>query len=658
MPAYIDFETRSTLDIKKVGTYVYSNHETTQVLCLAYAIDQSEVQLWKPGLPFPKELIDYVKENNIVSAHNATFEFNIWNNTLLRSQFLCPLKLENIECTMAKCYSRSLPGKLEEAALALKLPINKDKIGNKIMLQLSRPRKVKNNEVTWYEESEFPDKYELLYAYCKQDVEVERMISKKIKPLSEKEKKIWMLDYKINHTGVEVDVKSIYAALRVINEEKEHLDSRMQFHTNNEVDGCQSVTQITRWIKNQGVDIEGISKSEIKEKLNTELPYNVLQVLKLRSIAGKSSTAKLETMLESMSSDNRIREMFQYHGANTGRWAGRRVQLQNFPRPTLKQKEIDDIFKILNYCDPAKIRDTIDLFYAPPLLAISDCLRSFLVAKENHRFIVVDWSAIEARVLAWLAGQENTLEIFKTSGKIYEHAASGIYNVSLDKVTKDQRFIGKVAILALGYQGGKKAFTKMAKVYGVDISEEKAEEIKTKWRQANPKIVNYWYALEEAAISAIEKPGAIFKAGAKGREVSYFMQNNFLYCKLPSERIVSYPYASIQNVEWYGDVKPQIKYMARNAISKKWEESHLYGGLLSENITQAVASDILRDALLELDNKGYNIVMHIHDEIVCEMKNGEGSLEEMKKIMCSSSQWAKNLPLASEGYEAARYKKE
>jgi len=658
MPTYIDFETRSATDIKKVGTYVYSRHDSTQVLCLAYAIDDAEVQLWKPGLPFPEDLYEYVKEGNTVSAHNAVFEFNIWNNTLLRTPNLPPLKIENIECTMAKCFSKGLPGKLEEAAVAMKLPINKDMLGSKIMMQLSRPRKLKGEGIVWYEEQDSPEKFQILYAYCKQDVEVERMLSKKIKPLSDKEKKLWALDYKINHAGVKVDIKSIHTALKIIDDEKEHLDARMQQATNLEVDGCQSVTQITRWIRSQGVDIEGISKAEVRDRLQTNLPSNVIEVLRLRSLAGKSSTAKLKLMLESSSSDNRIREMFQYHGAATGRWSGRRVQLQNLPRPTLKFKEIEDIFKIINQCDVSKVRDIIELFYAPPLLAISDCLRSFLKAEEGHRFIVVDWSAIEARVLAWLAGQENILEIFRTSGKIYEHAASGIYQIPMDKVTKDQRFIGKVAILALGYQGGKKAFQGMAKNYGVDISDAQAEEIKVKWREANPKIVNYWYALENAAINAVMKPGQRFKAGEKTREVTYFMQNSFLYCELPSGRCLTYPFATTRNVDWYGNSKKQISYMTRNGISKKWEESHLYGGLLSENISQAVARDILADALLELDSKNYKVVMHCHDEIICEMPNGIGSIEEMKKIMCSSSPWAKGLPLGAEGFESIRYKKD
>ena len=190
------------------------------------------------------------------------------------------------------------------------------------------------------------------------------------------------------------------------------------------------------------------------------------------------------------------------------------------------------------------------------------------------------------------------------------------------------------------------------------ISEEQAEEIKVNWRIANPKIVNYWYALEEAAISAVEKPGQQFKAGAKGREVTYFMQNSFLYCELPSGRSITYPYAAVRNVDWFGNSKKQISYMTRNGISKKWEESHLYGGLCSENCGQAVARDILADALLELDSKNYKTVIHCHDEVICEMPNGVGSLEEMKNIMCSSSPWAKGLPLGAEGFESLRYKKD
>ena len=658
MPAYVDFETRSTVDIKKTGAAVYAAHSTTEVLCMAYAIDDGEVKLWKRFSPFPKELLDYISQGNIVSAHNAPFEFAIWNSCLSFRHAIPKLEIEQIECNMAKCYAKSLPGKLEEAALALKLPIKKDMSGHRIMLQLSKPRKAKDGSVIWYEEADYPEKFEALYSYCKTDVEVERKISKILKPLDEIERKTWILDHKINQKGIEVDVHSIHAAVRVIEEEKEYLDAQMQFYTGGKVEGCQSVSQITRWLKEKGVEVESIDKTEIREMLKQDLPGDVLQVVKLRSMAGKSSTAKLNTMLSARGEDNRIREMFQYHGANTGRWAGRRVQLQNLPRPSLKQKQIEEIIKILNNSDHKKTRDIIDLFYAPPLLAVSDCLRSFLIPKHGHKFVVVDWSAIEARTLAWLAGQENILEIFRTSGKIYEHAASIIYKIPVDKVTKEQRFIGKVAILALGYQGGARAFKKMAKVYGIEVDEKFAEDIKNKWRLGNQNIVKYWYALENAAMQAIQNPRLRFKAGEKQREVTYFMQNNFLYCELPSKRIMSYPFATIKEVDWFETKKQQIVYMAVDSMTKKWGESTLYGGLLSENITQAVARDILRDALLNLDKNGFEIVAHCHDEIICEMPVGYGYLEKMKHIMCTSSPWAKDLPLGAEGYESLRYKKD
>jgi DNA polymerase len=658
MPAlFIDLESRSACDLTKTGSFVYANHFTTEVICMAYAFDKEPVELWTSTQPFPKRITDYISNDGIVHAHNAVFEFNMWNYCLAKKYMLPQLKIEQMECTMAKCYSKSLPGNLEEAAIALNLKNQKDLAGKRVMLQLSRPRSIVNEITLYYEREDFPEKFEILFQYCIQDVEVEREISSVLAPLPEIEKKIWMLDYEINHRGVEVDTYSIKIALKIIDEEKEFLDNQMQHFTDGKVEGCQSVAQITKWIRDQGIDVTGIGKTDLKDLQSKELPENVRQVLRLRQMSGKSSTAKLKSMLEGSYSDNRIREMFQYHGANTGRWAGRRVQLQNLPRPQLKQKEIDDIFKIFHQCAPQNVRDNINLFYAPPLVAISDCLRSFLKAKEGSRFIVVDWSAIEARILAWLAGQESILEIFRTSGLIYEHAASGIYKIHLNEVTKDQRFIGKLSVLALGYQGGKKAFQGMAKVYGLDITEEEADDIKIKWRTANPKIVQYWYALEQAAINAIINPGTPFKAGAKNREVTYTMKNSFLYCELPSKRTIAYPYSKIEKMKWFDTEKNQIKYKTRNAMTKKWEDSTLYGGLLAENICQAVARDVLRDAMLSLDNAGYKIVATIHDEVICEMPFGEGSLDGMKKLMCENSSWAKDLPLSAEGWEGLRYVK-
>lgn len=304
--------------------------------------------------------------------------------------------------------------------------------------------------------------------------------------------------------------------------------------------------------------------------------------------------------------------------------------------------------------------------FGSPLESISSCLRGFFIAKPNHVFIGADFSAIEARVLAWLAGEERVLEIFRTTGKIYEYAAAGIYHVPMEQVTKQQRQIGKVSILALGYQGGVGAFQSMAKNYGLVIEDKDADQIKVAWRMANPNIVKYWYALERAAMDAIRNPGSQFFAGAQGRQVSFFLDGSFLWCKLPSKRVLCYPYPKIaKRLMPWGEEKESLHYKFEDQFTRKWGEGPTYGGSICENITQAVARDLLAEAMLRLEEKGYPVVLHVHDEIVCELKedivrkdiNGDYVVKVVERIMCVLPDWAKDLPMAAEGWTGMRYRK-
>ena len=648
---HIDFETRSTVDLKKCGLHNYATDSSTEILCLAYAFDDSEVHLWKQGDAIPADLISHVSEGRTIVAHNAHFEIEIWNSICHLRYGWPAIDIEQIYCTMAMAYAMALPAKLENLAPALGLSIEKDSAGGRIMLQLSKPKDIVDGEIIWWNRATYAEKYERVYAYCKQDVEVEREVHKRMMELSPSERGLWLLDYKINKRGIQVDIESIKSAMKIIDSEKIRLDNDMKKITNNAVSTCTASGQLKDWLIANEVYTTSVSKTDVTELLKSEIPASVRAALLLRQEAAKASTAKLSAMFDRANVDGRIRGTTQYHGASTGRWSGRGVQVHNLPRPQITQEKIDSIFRLIN--EPTASAQ-IEMLYGQPTTILSDCLRGFITAKKNHSLIACDYSAIEARVLAWLAGEEKILEVFRGHGKIYEVQASEIFKVNLEDVSKEQRQIGKVAILALGYQGGVGAFQSMAKNYNVKVSDANADEIKKAWRNANPKIVNYWYSLEHAAKEAIRNPGKTFTANT----VKYKVSGTFLWCLLPSNRAICYPYPKLETLltPWKEE-KETISYMAENATSRKWERSKAYGGLLAENVTQAVARDILAEAIVRLEANKYTVVMYVHDEIVCEIPKLFGSVEEMEKIMCELPEWAKGLPISAEGWLKKRYQK-
>lgn len=685
----LDFETRSAADLKKVGLHNYANDPTTDVWCCAYCFDDEPV-----GLVVPKScggwhsdevtrLVCHLGRGGTVIAHNAPFELAIWNSIMVPRYGWPVLKPEQCVCTMAMSLAMSLPASLENAAAAVGLDVAKDMAGHRLMLQMARPREVRaDGTVVWWDDTE---KLEKLYAYCKQDVKVERKLYDRLLKLSPSEQRIWQLDYRINNRGIYVDVPAVEAAIKVVEHEKARLNAEMRKITGNAVATYNAHSQLTDWLRYRGVEVAGVAKADIKALLDDDadidqpdLPDDVRRALNIRREAAKSSTAKLTAMLEAVSADGRVRNTKQYHAATTGRWGGRRIQPDNLPRPKLKQAQIEEVFAMLaGEKDVAGLCRFIDMRYGAPMEVMSDCLRGMITAAPGNELIAMDFANIEGRVLAWLAGEEWKMRAFKDfdNGKgpdLYLVSAGRIFGCEPHEA-KAHRQIGKVAELALGYQGGIGAFQAMARGYGVSVSDSRADAIKTAWRAAHPKIEKYWYDVEGNALAAVARPGTVTTAGAPGREVKFKVNGSFLWCKLPSGRNLCYPYPRIVEIETpWGARKDAVTFKAHldSQARKKakivedpsnggnWYRIATYGGSLVENITQAVARDCLAEALIRLDAAGYPITMHVHDEAVVEAPAGsKDAMENVEHLMKQPPAWAAGLPIAVEGWRGTRYRK-
>ena len=724
------------MDLKRAGVDRYAEDVSTDVWCLCYAVDDEPVEVWCPdhvadsltvyaaprsvNAPDERfyEMLEMVRGGATVVAHNASFEQAIWRHVMPRYvENLPPLKIENISDTMVRAYALALPGSLAQAAQALQLSIDKDEEGRRLMMRMARPRKVeKCGTVTWWNE---PDRVARLVEYCKVDVEVERQIDHVLPELSAKENRLWHLDYRINNRGLTLDKKNILRAQEVVRLVTDELNGELSHLTGGAVTKVSQAAKLKAWVLVQTftdgaqMDVDNLAKTTVANLLlRKDLRENVRRVLEIRRDAGKASTAKLKAMLASMSSDDRARFLLAFHVATTGRWAGRRVQPQNMPRPNLKQHEIEAVIDALRYNE---VIDLIKILYGPPVDVIASCLRAMMVPAEGLYFIGCDFSNIEGRVLAWLAGEEWKLDAFRDYDTVVDYTEEGeairkgpdlyrlaysrAFGIDVSDVTDKMRQLGKVMELALGYQGGVGAFASMAVNYGIHVIkegqeapegakevllEEETDELKTKWREAHPNVVNFWYECERLAVQAVKNPGKRFVSSTG--KITYIKKGSFLFCRLPSGRVISYPSATVRKeqqvkyVQLYpvdgthsvyleegqqivdGFVcevqtwnKEQLFYWGVDAYNRQWSEQKGYGGLLVENVTQAVARDILADSLLALEDAGHDIVLHVHDEALIETSTA--TVEEVENIMVGASPWAAGLPIAAEGWKGTRYQK-
>jgi DNA polymerase len=655
---HFDLETYSACDLKAHGLSRYKKHPSTGVWLGCYSFDDGPVLTWFGGEPCPPAIVEHVKLGRMVWAHNAAFEEAIWNEILVRSGFP-PIGINQFVCTMVMAYAMGIPANLEGAALAMGLEFQKDMAGNRLMIQMSKPRgENEDGSYVWWDDYE---KLERLEHYCKTDVKVERELGKRLLPLSKREREIWLVDQAINRRGFPVDLPSVEKGILIAKEENIRMMREMQAMTGNQVNSCTAPAQLQKFLGKMGFEVESVNKESVGKLLDKpDLPSDIRRILELRRDGSKTSTKKLDAIKDRADADSRIRNAFQYHGSHTGRWAGRGVQLQNLPRGKYEAKDTDHIFELMHGPDAV---DALSFFYGSPMQVLSNVTRSFFKAAPGKIFLWGDFNAIEARVLGWLAGEEPLLKLFREGQDVYVYAYSRSFGIAVVNVTKDQRQIGKVMVLALGYQGGVGAFQTMAKNYGVHLSDDEVEKIKRAWRQAHPNIVRYWYQLEEQAIAAVRDPGTIHIAGAPGRSVRFKCSGSFLFCELPSKRLLTYPYPKVEwtEYEWEGQkkTKEQLSYMAEDSVTHKFDRHKVYGGLLAENITQAVSRDVLAERLVALEHDKWPVVAHVHDEAITEVleRDVKDLAPLFKRTMEVIPTWATGLPLKVGVDFGKRYRK-
>ena len=653
-----DFETTSRGSLPQIGAHKYARLASTRILCFAYAIEDDDPEIWFPTRqPPPEDLIEAARDPELeFRAWNAAFEFNIWNVIAVRHG-LPALPIERFHCTMAQALVWGVPPRLEQAAIALRTNIEKDKEGAKLMRKMMRPRPHKDGSITWWDQDE-PELLWRLGEYCTQDVRAERSIGRRLRPMPTEERRLWVLDQHMNNRGLKVDADAVRKMQTVVDGELVRIGAALAGLTEGRITSPTQTARLLAYLKEQKVEIDSLDKRVIPLVLKDELDPRHRQILKLYGQGAKSSTAKLRSMMNYLDDDGRIRSLTQYGGAmRTLRWAGRGPQIQNYPRPS---KEIDARAAIADIIWGVDA-ETLDFVHGNPMDVVSQCLRGAYMPAKGRAFAVCDYSGIEARVVAWLAGQEDSLDVFRQGLDIYKKAARDVGSTSRD--------LGKLLVLSCGFGAGPRRVAIIAQnpPYFIELSKEEAIKNVYGWRDANHHIRSLWYEVDDIIRMVLNRHINDRWIWTNTRKVAFRMATDerlagALLMRLPSGRKIVYRNASIDEIINDADgaswVEPVIRYDGLD-WTKKWCRIRSWGGKFVENMTQAVARDLLAGAVLQLDNDDDDLLTTIHDEIIAEplLARADGRLAEMKAVMGEAPAWAYGLPLKAEGSVMARYGK-
>lgn len=684
---HIDFETRSECNLTQTGSAVYAEHPSTRVLVMCWKARDRRGR-WHPGSPLPPEVLSA----RTFWAHNARFERDIWREVMVKRHGAPPIPVGRWACTMERANAVGVPGALERACTALMLPVAKDMDGHRLMLKLCKPRKPRKGEpkdaVLWHDD---PDEHARLHAYGDTDVDAETELGLALPPLSDFEQRVMQLDRIINDRGIRIDVEAVEGAVRIAQHERRRLNKRMAEVTNGYVTTTDQTAKIIEFCGHQGLDLDTLRAADVREKLADEgveagdlddVEWSLLpsygeatraqQALILRAEGAKASVRKLNAMKRSVCRDGRVRGGFAYCGANrTRRWAGRLVQWHNMPRENFGGYDEDA---------PAETNDGLEAVWFDTLasgdreafarlcstydVSVMDGLkksqRGMIVPEDGRVIVVADENQIEARMLAWLAGQWNVVEAFNKSDK---GLGPDIYTVTGESFSGTRQH-GKVAVLGCGYGASKRAIMPFARNYGLELTESQAEELVDNWRAANPMIVRFWRDEEAAAKWAIRNPGHVVDRGHTGSYLARMVGDRvMLVRKLPSGGCLFYRDARIERcmMPW-GKLGDQITYegnIYRKGSKTEFVRLKTYGGKLAENVTQAASRDVLANAMLHAHDAGLWCFMHVHDEVAVESALGRAERDAalLRECMTTPIDWLPGLPLGSSADIIPRYRK-
>jgi DNA polymerase len=640
----LDFETFSHADLPKVGAYRYARHPSTDVALLAYGRPGETVRTWSPGDPIPLDLATPLAAGETVLAHNAGFDRGIYEHVLTPRYGFPPVAGRWLD-SRALCALLGLPRSLEQAAEALGLEQRKQPEGKRLIRLFSLPHEERLFGPRVRPE-DAPEDWALFVEYCRQDVRTTLALVDRLKgylPQLDLDHACWEADYRMACRGILADLDLANAIANVAEPLMTAIETECARLTGGL--GPGQVQALLGWLQARGVALDTLGETEIAETLTGPLAPEVRRVLELRLEGSRSAWRKVYAIREAATADGRLHDQLAYGQTHTYRWAGRGVQLQNLPRPRIKAQAVADAVAVLSR-DP----EAFPLLFAKPLETLSSLIRSLLLAPAGLRLGVCDFAKIEVVVLAWLAGDVETVAALERGDDLYKQLASRIYKVPVDAVTKDQRHTGKSGILGGGYGAGWRAFQASCRKQGLQLPEALAKATIEAYRGKHAPVVTFWADLERAAVRAVGtgKPQPV------GRHLTFHAEDQWLFCRLPSGRNLSWFQPRLKRVERYGEATVELRFTGIGNHGKP-VENHTFGGRLCENVVSSTARDLLAASLIAAENEGLNPVLTVHDELICEGPPGIGAA--LGEVMRRRPDWAREVPIDCEWQEGHRYGK-